>query len=126
MMRRLALLGLAALLAAGCDKDEDVDPPAELVDVKPAIQVDKLWSTRVGDAGEHLRLSLGWRSTTHLYSPAQGVCTTLARNGRTRWRAETTRVSGARARSGLGGARHQRCDFVALEAADGPSAGRRS
>ncbi len=35
MMRRLALFGLAALLAAGCDKDEDVDPPAELVDVEP-------------------------------------------------------------------------------------------
>ena len=46
MMRRLAILGLAALLAAGCDKDKDVDPPAELVDVKPAIEVDKLWSTR--------------------------------------------------------------------------------
>ena len=56
MIRRLAIIALATLLAAGCDKDEEVDPPAELVDVQPSIHVEKLWSTGIGDSGEHLRI----------------------------------------------------------------------
>jgi outer membrane protein assembly factor BamB len=124
MMRRLALLGLAVLLAAGCDKDEDVDPPAELVDVKPAIQVDKLWSTKVGDAGEHLRLSLGMavddgslyvashKGVVHAISPA---------DGRTRWRVETKLAvsAGPGSGSGLVVLGTSDGDVVALEAADG-------
>ena len=91
MMRRLVCFSLAALLVAGCDKDEDVDPPAELVDVEPSIRVDKVWSTSVGDAGEHLRLSLGIAVEGEvLYVGARnGVVHALsAADGRTRWRTE--------------------------------------
>ena len=55
MSRRVAIIALAALLAAGCDKDEEVDPPAELVDVEPAIHVEKLWSTGIGGCAEKTR-----------------------------------------------------------------------
>jgi outer membrane protein assembly factor BamB len=124
MMRRLALFGLAALLAAGCDKDEDVDPPAELVDVEPAIQVKELWSTRIGDAGEHLRLSLGIAvdgDTLYVASHKGVVHAISAADGRTRWRAETKLAlsAGPGGGNGLVALGTSDGDVVALEAADG-------
>jgi outer membrane protein assembly factor BamB len=53
---------VASLLAlvAGCDKDKKgVEPPAELVDLKPTLAVDKIWDTGLGGGGEKLRLALG-------------------------------------------------------------------
>jgi outer membrane protein assembly factor BamB len=50
---------LLLLVLAGCDKDKNVEPPAELVDLKPSLDVDKLWSASVGDDAAKLRLSLG-------------------------------------------------------------------
>ena len=48
------------VLVAGCDKDKKgVEPPAELVDLKPSLAVDKIWDTGIGGGGEKLRLSLG-------------------------------------------------------------------
>ncbi|MGI9246818.1 MAG: outer membrane protein assembly factor BamB [Steroidobacteraceae bacterium] len=57
----LAAACTAALLflLAGCGKDKAVDPPAELVDLKPTLAVDKLWSSNVGGSEAELRLSLG-------------------------------------------------------------------
>jgi len=124
MMRRLALFGLAALLVAGCDKDEEVDPPAELVDVKPTIQVKELWSTRIGDAGEHLRLSLGIAvdgDTLYVASHKGVVQAISAVDGRTRWRAETKLAlsAGPGGGNGLVALGTSDGDVVALEAADG-------
>lgn len=57
-MRRLipilALLGIAA-----CSKEKDVEPPAELVDFKSSVHVDRIWSGSVGGGEVPLRLSLG-------------------------------------------------------------------
>jgi outer membrane protein assembly factor BamB len=47
------------LLVAACDKDKDVEPPAELLDLKPSLSVGKLWSTSIGGDNETLRLALG-------------------------------------------------------------------
>ena len=47
------------LLVAGCDKDDEADPPAELVDLVPGIAVSKLWDANVGGDAEKLRLALG-------------------------------------------------------------------
>src|ERR1700688_2188860 len=61
-MRLLFPLGLAALLiAAGCSKDKDVEPPATLVKFPATLPVKKLWGEGVGGGKKQsvLRLGLG-------------------------------------------------------------------
>jgi outer membrane protein assembly factor BamB len=59
-MRLLLPLGLAALLiAAGCSKDKDVEPPAKLVDFPAKLPVKKLWNEGVGGGKKQLVLRLG-------------------------------------------------------------------
>jgi outer membrane protein assembly factor BamB len=59
-MRPLLALSLAALLiAAGCTKDKDVEPPAKLVDFPATLPVKELWSEKVGGGKKQLRLRLG-------------------------------------------------------------------
>jgi outer membrane protein assembly factor BamB len=61
-MRSLLPLGLAALLiAAGCSKDKDVEPPATLVKFPATLPVKKLWGEGVGGGKKQsvLRLGLG-------------------------------------------------------------------
>jgi outer membrane protein assembly factor BamB len=59
-MRLLLPLGLAALLiAAGCSKDKDVEPPATLVNFPAKLPVKKLWSEGVGGGKKQLVLRLG-------------------------------------------------------------------
>ncbi len=59
-MRSLLPLGLAALLiAAGCSKDKDVEPPAVLVDFPATLPVKKLWSANVGGGKKQMLLRLG-------------------------------------------------------------------
>jgi len=61
-MRSLLPLGLAALLiAAGCSKDKDVEPPAALVKFPTTLPVKKLWGEGVGGGKKQsvLRLGLG-------------------------------------------------------------------
>ena len=50
--------GCSAALAA-CNKDKNAEPPAELVEIKPTLPVQQLWSTGMGGGGEKLRLALG-------------------------------------------------------------------
>jgi outer membrane protein assembly factor BamB len=59
-MRLLLPLGLAALLiAAGCSKDKDVEPPATLVNFPAKLPMKKLWSEGVGGGKKQLVLRLG-------------------------------------------------------------------
>ena len=59
-MRLLLPLGLAALLiAAGCSKDKDVEPPAKLVKFPATLPVKKLWGEGVGGGKKQLVLRLG-------------------------------------------------------------------
>src|SRR5258706_6887792 len=59
-MRSLLPLGLAALLiAAGCSKDKDVEPPATLVKFPATLPVKKLWSEGVGGGKKQMVLRLG-------------------------------------------------------------------
>jgi outer membrane protein assembly factor BamB len=59
-MRLLLPLGLAALLiAAGCSKDKDVEPPATLVKFPATLPVKKLWGEGVGGGKKQLVLRLG-------------------------------------------------------------------
>jgi outer membrane protein assembly factor BamB len=61
-MRSLLPLALAAsLIAAGCSKDKDVEPPATLVDFPQTLAVKKLWGEDVGGGKKQMvqRLGLG-------------------------------------------------------------------
>jgi outer membrane protein assembly factor BamB len=80
------------LLAAGCDKDKDAEPPAELVDVRPTLEVDKLWDHNLGGDGEKLRLALGLAlddGTLYAASRDGNVEALDPATGRTTWSAET-------------------------------------
>ena len=60
-VRRLTLgltLAAAFFAIAGCDNDKDKDPPAELVDIKPKLNINHLWSSGLGGKSERLRLAL--------------------------------------------------------------------
>jgi outer membrane protein assembly factor BamB len=59
-MRSLLPLGLAALLiAGGCSKDKDVEPPAALLKFPNTLPVKKLWGDNVGGGKKQLKLRLG-------------------------------------------------------------------
>jgi outer membrane protein assembly factor BamB len=76
------------LFAAGCDKDKDADPPAELVDLNPTLAVQKLWTAAVGGDGEKLRLALALAlEDGTLYAAGRdGRLLALdAATGRTKW-----------------------------------------
>lgn len=53
---------LLPLVLAGCSvfgsKEEPIEPPAELSDIKPVLAVRKAWDTRVGSGSELLNLAL--------------------------------------------------------------------
>ena len=89
--RALALLVLLAGVAA-CDKDKEVDPPAELVDITPSVAVQRVWSTSVGGGGEKLRLALGLAEadgTVFAAARSGRVRAIDAASGRTRWQTDT-------------------------------------
>jgi outer membrane protein assembly factor BamB len=59
-MRLLLPLSFAALLiAAGCSKDKDVEPPAKLVNFPDTLPVKKLWDDGVGGGKKQIKLRLG-------------------------------------------------------------------
>jgi outer membrane protein assembly factor BamB len=47
-----------ALLLSACDKDKDPDPPAELVEFEPRLNIDKVWGAGIDGDSERLRLGL--------------------------------------------------------------------
>lgn len=87
-------LAVAALLLglAACGKDKEVDRPAELVDIRSAVAVQRVWSTNVGGGGEKLRLALGLaeQDGTVFAASRNGRVRALdAATGRTRWQTDT-------------------------------------
>jgi outer membrane protein assembly factor BamB len=59
-MRLLLPLSFAALLiAAGCSKDKDVEPPAKLVNFPNTLPVKRLWDDGVGGGKKQTKLRLG-------------------------------------------------------------------
>jgi outer membrane protein assembly factor BamB len=59
-MRGALAVGLVALmLAAGCSKDKDVEPPAALLKFPGTLPVKKLWGDNVGGGKKQVKLRLG-------------------------------------------------------------------
>lgn len=125
-MKRPAAVALVAALAllAACDKEKDVEPPAELVDIKPTLAVDKLWSSGVDGGGKKLRLALGIAldgDTLYAAGRKGDVRAIDAATGRTRWETDTDLAlsAGPGAGGGLVAVATSSGALVALDAATG-------
>jgi len=125
-MRHVRLIAALALLGAlaACDKDTTADPPAELVDIKSTLKVQRLWSESLGGGGEVLRLTLGVAGSgdTVYAAGRDGKVRALdAANGKRRWQTDTDLElsAGPGVGSGLVVVGTSDGDVVALDAADG-------
>jgi len=121
--RTLALLSVLAALAA-CSKDKTAEPPAELVDVKQTLPVERLWSTNVGGGGEKLRLALGLAAGDGVLYAASRKGEVRAideATGRKRWESDTKAelAAGPATGDGLVVVGTSSGMVIALEAADG-------
>jgi outer membrane protein assembly factor BamB len=89
------LLAVAVLLG-GCSlfgrEKSTAEPPAELVDFEPALEIRRLWSAKVGGGSEGLRLGLAPATDgARVYAGANdgSVRAFNATNGRTEWSVDT-------------------------------------
>jgi len=92
LVRGLMLLVAFAGLAACGDKDKDVAPPAELVDIVAKRDVKELWSTGLGGDSERLRLALRpavMEGVVYSGSHDGEVVALGAANGRRVWQVKT-------------------------------------
>ncbi len=56
---RYLLLIVAALAMSACSKDDEIElEPAKLVDIQTTINIKKLWSAKLGESAEFLRVNL--------------------------------------------------------------------
>lgn len=115
-VRPLRLIAAAVLLAAlaACDKDKDVDPPAELVDFKTSVEIDRLWSVSIGGGDEVMRGGLSPTAVgERVYAAGRDgdVVAIQLGDGKVLWKAKTkATLSGG---PGAGGS------LVAVGTADG-------
>jgi len=114
---RILLVSSLVLGLAACsifDKDEDEIKPAELIDFKTKLPMKKLWSARVGDDAEFLRIALrpvGDGNRIYAASFDGNVIAFNPENGKQAWRNKLDiRLSSG---PGVGD------DIVAVVAADG-------
>jgi outer membrane protein assembly factor BamB len=90
-LRFCVVATLFALLAA-CDKDKDVEPPAELVDFKESVSIQKAWSISLGGGDAVMRDGLAPTAEgDRVYLAGRGgeVIAVQAATGRVLWRSKT-------------------------------------
>jgi len=122
-MRRLFMLA-ALLIAAGCSKEKEVEPPAELVDIPARIKVARAWDANVGGGEVPLRLGLGVGvEGSRVFAASHGgdvVAFELA-SGKLLWRTDTKAplAGGTGADGELVVVGSNEGDVIALDAANG-------
>jgi outer membrane protein assembly factor BamB len=133
--RRTAIVAAAAFLLAGCgifggDKDEELEP-SELLEFEQSLDVRRLWSEKVGDGSEFLRIGLspaGDGNRIYAASYDGNVVAYNPDNGRRVWRTETdvTLSSGPGVGNGLVVVAGYDGDLIVLRAEDGSEAWRKN
>lgn len=89
---RYALVIAGVMLLAACSKEKDVDPPAELVNFRQTLAVQRAWTASVGGDDAPLRLGLGLGADdSRVYGAGHGgdVAAFELRTGRAVWRTRT-------------------------------------
>ena len=130
MMRNWIILGLALSALGGCKwlqspLKENVEPPTELTEFAPSVEVRPLWSHKVGGNGEGagLRLRPAFADGRIYASGAdEGTVTAIdAASGATIWTAEigAAVASGAGVGDGIVAVGTIDGEVIALDAADG-------
>jgi outer membrane protein assembly factor BamB len=124
--RRAVQVGLLAALFAlvACEKNKNVDPPADLADFKSTAKVEKVWSSNMGGGEPKLRLGLGISRDGDMIFAAGNdgdVAAYNIKNGRRLWQTDTKLplTGGPGAGQGLVVAGASHGDFIALDAATG-------
>ena len=85
-------VALAFTLLAACDKDKDVEPPAELVDFTESAKIERAWTVSLGGGDEVMRGGLAPAADgerVFLAGREGDVLAVQAQNGRTLWRVKT-------------------------------------
>jgi outer membrane protein assembly factor BamB len=126
----LAVLGAALITLAGC-KDKEIDPPAELGDIKATRVVHRTWSAGLGGDSKRLRLALRPMvvdGTVYAASHDGEVVAMSAANGKHLWTTKTKLAlsAGPEVDGGLVVLGSSDGDIVALDAANGSERWRKS
>jgi outer membrane protein assembly factor BamB len=121
---RLAAVVTALLVMLGCDKDKEVDPPAELTDIKATRDVHRLWSAGLGGGAERLRLALRpavVEDTVYAASHDGVVVAFAADSGKRLWQTKTKLPlsAGPGVGAGLVVLGSSDGDIIALDASNG-------
>ena len=120
----LALTALGFLALVGCGDDKEVDPPAELVDIKATRDVDQLWSVSLGGDSDRLRLALRpavVEGVVYAASHDGEVAAFAAQTGKRNWSVRTKMPlsAGPEVASGLVVVGSSEGDVVAFDASNG-------
>src|SRR5262245_1928252 len=120
----LALTTLALFVGVGCSDDKDIDPPAELIDIKATRDVHRLWSASLGGGSDILRLALRPAvdsGTLYAASHNGDVMAISADKGRRVWTVKTKLAlsAGPEVGAGLVVVASDDGDILALDAKNG-------
>ena len=125
---RAATFVMCALLLNGCslfgDEEEEVNQPTELVDFDETLNIDQLWSQKLGKGTEALRVGLspgGDGNRVYAASHDGNVIAFNPENGKQVWQVETEAVlsAGPGVGEGVVVVAGYDGDLIALNAADG-------
>jgi len=120
----LAALGAAAFLMLGACSEKEIDPPAELVDIKPTRVVHREWTASLSGDSAFLRLALRPMivdGTVYAASHDGEVMAMSAKNGKRLWTVKTKLAlsAGPEVDGGLVVLGSSDGDVIALSSADG-------
>jgi outer membrane protein assembly factor BamB len=119
-----ALVGLGFVALVGCGDDKEVDPPAELVDLKPTRDVNRLWTAGLGGDSERLRLALRptvAEGVVYAASHDGEIASFAAQNGKRNWtvKSKLPLSAGPEVGGGVVVLGSSEGDVLALDAANG-------
>jgi len=127
----LSALGAVAFLALAACSDKEIDPPAELVDIKPTRVVHREWTASLGGDSASLRLALRpivVDGTVYAASHDGEVMAISAQNGKRLWAVKTKLAlsAGPEVDGGLVALGSSDGEIIGLDAADGKERWRKS